>query len=504
MHLPGDVPGSAADGLDETAGGAQEALLVGIQDGHQRHLRQVEALPQQVDPDQDVVLSQPQLPQQFHPAQRVDLGVQVTHPDAHLEQVIGQVLGHLLGQRGDQHPLVAVGARPDLADEVVDLSLGRLHHDLGVDQTGGANHLFDELAAGLSQLVGARSRRQVHGLTHPVAELLPGQRTVVDSRRQPESVLHQVAFAGHIALIHAADLRHGHMRLVDDEQEVLREVVQQRRRGGTRGAAVDMPGVILDAGAEPDLTHHLDVVVGAHPQPLGLQQFAPVLQVRQTLGEFGLDARDGLRHPLRSGDVVRGREDPQRVHLSDDVAGERVQVVQRLDLVAEELDAYRQFFIGGDDLDGVAADPERPAGEGHVVAVVLDVHKQAQQPVSGHLAAHLQLHRPVQVGLRRAESVDARHRSDHDHITAGQQIRGRRMPQPFDVVVDRAVLLDISVRLRDVGLRLVVVVVGHEVLDGVVRQHLPEFVGQLGRECLVGRHHQGGSLKPFDQPCRGG
>jgi hypothetical protein len=57
--------------------------------------------------------------------------VQVPDPDAHLQQVVGEVLGHLLGQRGDQHPLVALGAGPDLADQVVDLTLGGLHHDLG-------------------------------------------------------------------------------------------------------------------------------------------------------------------------------------------------------------------------------------------------------------------------------------------------------------------------------------------------------------------------------------
>ena len=102
---------------------SQEALLVGVQDRHQRHLGQVQALPEQVDPDQHVELAQPQLAQQLHPAQRVHLGVQVAHPDAQLEQVVGEVLGHLLGQRGDQHPLVALGAVPDLADQVVDLTL---------------------------------------------------------------------------------------------------------------------------------------------------------------------------------------------------------------------------------------------------------------------------------------------------------------------------------------------------------------------------------------------
>ena len=60
-----------------------------------------------------------------------------------------------------------------------------------------------------------------------------------------------------------------------------------------------------------------------------------------------------------------------------------------------------------------------------------------------------------------------------------------RVPQPLDLVVDRGVLLDVGVGLRDVGLGLVVVVVGDEVLDGVVRQQLAELVGELGGQRLV-------------------
>ena len=82
-------------------------------------------------------------------------------------------------------------------------------------------------------------------------------------------------------------------------------------------------------------------------------------------------------------------------------------------------------------------------------------------------------------------------------------MRGR-VPQPLDVVVDRRVLLDVGVGLRDVRLGLVVVVVRDEVLDRVVRQHLPQLVGQLRRERLVRRHHQRGPLQPLDQPRRGG
>ncbi len=101
------------------------------------------------------------------------------------------------------------------------------------------------------------------------------------------------------------------------------------------------------------------------------------------------------------------------------------------------------------------------------------------------------------------EAVDAGHRRDHDHVAARQQTRRRGVPQPLDVVVDRAVLLDVGVGLRDVRLGLVVVVVRDEVLNSVVRQHLSQLVGELRGQRLVRRHHQGGPLQPLDQPGRG-
>ena len=42
-----------------------------------------------------------------------------------------------------------------------------------------------------------------------------------------------------------------------------------------------------------DLAHHLEVVVGAHPQPLRLEQLALLLEPRQPLLQLGLDAVDG-------------------------------------------------------------------------------------------------------------------------------------------------------------------------------------------------------------------
>ena len=109
-HLAVDVAGRPADGLDQRRLAAEEALLVGVEDGHQRHLGQVEALPQQVDADQHVELAEPQVTQDLDALDGVDLAVEVADPHAQLQQVVGEVLGHLLGQGGDQDPVAPLDA----------------------------------------------------------------------------------------------------------------------------------------------------------------------------------------------------------------------------------------------------------------------------------------------------------------------------------------------------------------------------------------------------------
>ena len=122
-------------------------------------------------------------------------------------------------------------------------------------------------------------------------------------------MLDEHVLAAAVALVLAVQLRHGLVALVDDEQEVVGEVVEQRERRLAVVAAVDVHRVVLDAVAVADLGHHLEVVLGAHAQALGLEQLALGLEPRQPLLQLGLDLRHRPRHPLVAGDVVGGRED---------------------------------------------------------------------------------------------------------------------------------------------------------------------------------------------------
>ena len=72
------------------------------------------------------------------------------------------------------------------------------------------------------------------------------------------------------------------------------------------------------------------------------------------------------------------------------------------------------------------------------------------------------------------------------------------MAQPVDGFVDGGVLLDIEVRLRHVGLGLIIIVVTYKILHRVFRKELLELAVELGRQGLVGGQHQRGQIHRGD------
>ena len=142
-----DVARRAADGLDQRARRAQIAFLVGVENRDQRDLRQIEALAQQVDSDQHVEVALAQTADDLDALDRLDIGMQVAHAHAEVVIVVGQILGHLLGQAGHQDALVDRNALANLLEQIVDLGAGLAHLDLGIDKAGRANQLLDDEAA---------------------------------------------------------------------------------------------------------------------------------------------------------------------------------------------------------------------------------------------------------------------------------------------------------------------------------------------------------------------
>ena len=155
--------------------------------------------------------------------------MQVAHTHLHVLQVIREIFRHLLRQRRHEHALVLLCTNADLRQKIVHLPRQRPHLDDGIEQPRRADDLLDDLLR-LFQLIFRRRRRNVDDLIDALLELLEGKRTIVKSGRQTKAVFHKRNLARTVAVEHRLELRHRHMALVHDDEEIVGEVIEQRIR----------------------------------------------------------------------------------------------------------------------------------------------------------------------------------------------------------------------------------------------------------------------------------
>ena len=161
------------------------------------------------------------------------------------------------------------------------------------------------------------------------------------------------------------------MALVDDGEEVVREVVDQALGRLARGAPGERTRIVLDAVAVAELLHHLDVVLGPLAQALRLEILLRGVEVLQPLRQLVLDAHvRGLHLVLRHHELLGGRDDG-RGHGDAHVEVRHGERADGFDLVPEEVHADALRRVGGEDVHGVAAHAEGARRVVHVVARIL-------------------------------------------------------------------------------------------------------------------------------------
>ena len=133
-----------------------------------------------------------------------------------------------------------------------------------------------------------------------------------------------------------------------------------------------------------------------------------------------------------------------------------------------------------------------------VIAPVVECDEIGQQLIARQLFANADGERHRRIGLDRTDAVNARHRRDDDDVVTFKQRARCGMAHAVDLFVDRRFFLDVGVGARYVGFGLVVVVIGDEIFDGVVREEAFEFSIELRGQRLVRRQDQRRALCRLD------
>ena len=294
-----EVAGGAADGLDERAGGTQKAFFVGVENGDERNLGQIEAFAQQVDADQHIVFAFAQIAQQAHALQRLNFRMHIAAAHADFCVIAGQIFCHAFGQRGDQDALAFLGALADFGEQVINLTAYRSNFNLRIDKAGRSNNLLHNNAPGLRQLIRAGRCRDIRDLVGAAFKFFKSQRAIVHGRRKPVAIFDQALLAGAIAMPHAVELGNSYVRLIDEKQMILRKIIEQGRRRLAGQATGKMSRIIFDAMAVAHGLDHLQIEPGALMNTLRLHHAALILNFFFPDAQLFKDAADGGL--LRSG-----------------------------------------------------------------------------------------------------------------------------------------------------------------------------------------------------------
>src|SRR5205814_9316978 len=95
-------------------------------------------------------------------------------------------------------------------------------------------------------------------------------------------------------------------------EKILGEVIDQALWPLSRRPAGERARIVLDPGAVADLVQHFDVVLGAHLEPLRLEELPLGPEFRQALLQLLADQPHALLEPYGRGDEVLGGVDRRR------------------------------------------------------------------------------------------------------------------------------------------------------------------------------------------------
>ena len=336
------------------------------------------------------------------------------------------------------------------------------------------------------QLIIGRGCADVDGLAGDGLKFVEGEGAVVGGGWEAESVLDKRFLAGMVPAKHGPDLGEGDVAFVDEAEEIVREIVDEGEGTLAWLAAVEVSGIILHSGAIAHLLYHLHVVFHPLFQAFRFKVLAFRFEIGKLLYQVLLDLGHGLCAFLLGGDKVLGRVEVYLVQTLEDGAGYGVDEGDSVNLVPKEFYSYRVVRSAQENVHRVPAYPEAAALEIRLRAIVEGIYKLVQEAGHAHGLALLDGDRLVVEIVRIAYAVEAADRAyDYDVPPPGHQCRCRADAEFIDLVVDGKVLFNIGIRNGDVGFRLIVIVIGNEILYGIVREKRFEFSVQLRGQGFV-------------------
>ena len=311
--------------------------------------------------------------------------------------------------------------------------------------------------------------------------------------------MNEIFLPGAVPAEHPPHLGQRDVGFINKHQKVIREVVHQGAGGAPRLPPRQHAGIVFNPLAEANLQEHFHIVIGALGDALCLDELSLLAEPLHPLVALLANLLHRLQDTLPGNDVVGGGVDSQVADEILHLAGDGVYLRDTVHLVPKEFHPVGGIGrVGWVYLHHIPPDSEFIADEIHVVALVLQLHQLADKlvPLLLHPLAQGDNHVLIVDGV--PQGVDTGDAGYNDNIPPLRQGGGGGVAQTLNLVVDGAVLFNIGIGGGDVGLRLVVVVIGDKIFHRVMGEELLELGAELGRQGFVVGQDEGGAVQPLD------
>ena len=189
----------------------------------------------------------------------------------------------------------------------------------------------------------------------------------------------------------------------------------------------------------------------------------------------------------------------QRRDAAGFFSGQRIKFKDAFDFVSEKgYPPSPVLIVRGKNVQYVAVDAESAADEVVLVALILKFGQMSAEVFHFNIVTDMERNGHGRIGFNIAQTVNAGNRGDDNDVFVFQNVAGGRVAHAVDLFVQGRIFFDVGVGFGDIGLGLVIIVVGDKVFDMVVGKKLFHFRIKLGGQNFVRCHNQSRTLGFFN------
>ena len=294
------------------------------------------------------------------------------------------------------------------------------------------------------------------------------------------------------------------MGLIGNNEEIIREEVDECKRRTACLSQRQMTGIVLNARTESHFLQHFNIIIGTLCQSLGFQQLVLPLQLCQTFFQFRFNTGNGQLHFFRRSDIVGCWINGNMISGTNDFPCYHVDFRDAVDFVAEKFHTDSIFRrCHRENFYYIAPHTKGTAFKIHIISVILHFNEDVQHfiPVFFHTGTERKHH--AIVFFRVTQTIDTGYAGNNNNILPFHQCRCGRVTQFIDFFIDCGIFLNIGIGAGHIGFRLIVIIITDEILYRVFREKFLQFIIKLGCQCFIMGNDQRGFLYFFNDVCHG-